>query len=651
MAFIDEPATITISPAVPARGSLVFSEPAALSVAFAVSGDIFQPTVTEEARALNSTRVRIVFSAGMDNNSQLRDRANYAIQRVGISPVAVNVLEVVVPNVPSPAFVDLVVSEMTNGGSYQAVVNPGSPANPATSQGIPIPADPQSFTGIGIVPTLALAIATSETQAEVRFSENMKNTGAIALPGTYSFDNGLTVLSVLSVSGNVVTLLTSEQDPDLLYTLTVDGVLSDGANNPLAVPTATPMIGFQPGEPSDPARIQRIYNFIIQTIRDEDQTKGDQLLERYLEGPQNSWEIITSIILSIPTLWDVTKIPDAFLPFMKNIVGWTVQLDSITDALDSPTLRRLVANSVAFWKRRGTETSTDNILTLVTGARVKVLNWFDFRFVVGEAQIGLEGEPNESWTIPFLADGASPGDEYLYVIRIVDDETLNRQLVTDLAILTRPLGERVEIDYLALLDQFNVDSDNSQWDANLIVADGVGTLSNSGGGTTATVMTLARALVWSSYTTVVRARQRPLNAATESSVDYIVYRAGADDSYGVRITIQDDGSGGTYAMFKEVASVETILASGALPVPAYTDVFLALQIDAVPNGNNTEVSLSVDGVFVDSFIDGDQAQGTIAVEARTDSEVDLDTIEVFFNPLQRSFIDIGDVVTNFNFDL
>lgn len=252
-------------------------------------------------------------------------------------------------------------------------------------------------------------------------------------------------------------------------------VIQDLAGNPLVTQTS-PMVGFVPAAaPPSPLNLE-MYQFIIEVIRQEDQQKGGKFLQRFVQGPQEVWKTITAKALDIKTLWNITKVDARFLPFLKHIVGWTDELDSVTRDLDSLTLRRLISASVPFWKRRGPEDVLENILFLLTEARTRVLTWFDIRWITDDnAYLGeVWQEGSDIWT-------ASEADAYEYNIRIVDNGSLNRQLVQDIARLTRPVGETVVISYLMFLDLFIQPEDNTQW------ADELNPLGNNGGASVSVV--------------------------------------------------------------------------------------------------------------------------------------------------------------------
>lgn len=121
-------------------------------------------------------------------------------------------------------------------------------------------------------------------------------------------------------------------------------------------------------------------------------------------------------------------------------------------------MRRFIGNSVAFWKTRGTDPSTLGIVSQVTGADARIVNWFDYRWVLDETDPSHEGDGHDPWII-------SVGDTNEYTIKIVDDGTLDRELAIELLKLTRPAGERIEVVWLDALDAFGTDDDLTRWGA------------------------------------------------------------------------------------------------------------------------------------------------------------------------------------------
>jgi phage tail-like protein len=257
--------------------------------------------------------------------------------------------------------------------------------------------------------------------------------------------------------------------------------IQDLAGNALQPVASGQMLGYvEPVEAADLLTLN-IYDFLIWPIRFEDEQHGAFFVKRFLAGPQAIWQQIQERIHGIKDLWDVTKIADEYLHLQKRIVGWTKELDVITDALDLPTLRKLIAASIPLWKSRGPEDALIRVLTLATGARTRIWNWFDFRYVLGERAFEEAHCGADPWLINL--PGPPDSDEYRSNIRVVDNGNLNRSLVINLVKLMRAVGERIEISYINFLDLFSVDGDTSQWDIGfgdqMTVSGGQALLSNA----------------------------------------------------------------------------------------------------------------------------------------------------------------------------
>lgn len=418
--------------------------------------------------------------------------------------------------------------------------------------------------------------------------------------------------------------------------------IQDLAGNPILT-TTSPMVGFIPAEVLEAPLSLRIYRFLLQSIRDEDQNDGNQFLERFLEGSQDVWAVNDALIRSLPTLWSVTDIADRFLVFLKNIVGWTVELRAVTDPLDSLALRRLIAASVPFWKTRGPEDAIVDILRLTTAARLRVWNWFDFRIVIGEMAMGEEhlGFDPHMISLP----GPPNLDEQRFNIRIVDDGNLNKDLVRELVKLTRPSGERVEISYIGFLDLFDVDDDNSQWTDS---ADPFGfggptipnTVSNGSmkidSGTTdeaETFVSLVGSDDWTNYVVTWRAK----------GDDFLCtfYRTGVGDMYAVSV----DAVADTILLLKIVGGTPTTLATvdifTTLGIDIDDDLFYAIRVEAVPESGSTRIRVYFEAEQIIDELDATHVEGSIGIGHDTSGDVTLDEVEMFFNPLQVDEIDIN----------
>lgn len=152
--------------------------------------------------------------------------------------------------------------------------------------------------------------------------------------------------------------------------------------------------------PADESLLQ-MFNFLIAPIREEDKRVGGEFVKRFLQGPQAEWDSVTAKIRSIPDLWSVTDIADDHLQFLKWIVGWTSDpvLANVTADIDDATLRRLIAASGRLWANRGPESTIIDVLRLLTKTRLRIWNWFDFRWVLDETELGEEHEGRDPWII------------------------------------------------------------------------------------------------------------------------------------------------------------------------------------------------------------------------------------------------------------
>lgn len=418
-------------------------------------------------------------------------------------------------------------------------------------------------------------------------------------------------------------------------------VIQDLASNPLSTQTS-PMIGFSDVVDDDEELSLRIYRFVLQSIRDEDQKVGQQFLERFVEGSQIDWARTDSRIKALPSLSSVTDIEDQFLKFLKDIVGWTAELDNITDELDDETLRRLIAASVQFWKLRGPEDAVRDILRLVTAARLRTWNWFETRIVSDETAMGEDHEGFDPHMISL--PGPPDFDENRYNVRIVDNGTLNRKLVRDLVRLTRPAGERVEISYLGFLDLFAVDDDNSQWtdeeDAFALgVAQTVSDVASSILQLATRVeeqesfVSVAGANDFLNYTVSWRVRGTDLRCT--------FYRTGNTDMYFVGV----NHTANTMTLSRVLAGVETTLLTVDMlavhGVTLQTDLFYAVRVEAIPESGQTRIRVYFDAVQIFDTIDPNHVEGTIGVGTSASGSVDLHEAEVFFNPIETDTIDIN----------
>jgi len=179
--------------------------------------------------------------------------------------------------------------------------------------------------------------------------------------------------------------------------------ITDLANNPID-PSAVSFLGFATSEA--PVFPHDIYSYLIHSVRELDQRDGEELILRWLAAAQSEFEDTYERILSILTFPDPENCPAEALQYLKWIVGLTAKLAELTENLAEADLRRLISIAARMWKLKGTEKGLANTLRAITTYEVRVLNWFFFRIIVGEAELGREELNVDPWLLD--VPGMSP---------------------------------------------------------------------------------------------------------------------------------------------------------------------------------------------------------------------------------------------------
>lgn len=183
------------------------------------------PTIS--VKALTPTRVRVTFSTPMKKDAALTDITNYALTSAKHNPY---VFSIDPQDEDEPLYVDVITSEHINGYSWYYCTIATAPDGPTDvdDNHLEAPDNEERYTGIGNIPTVKIVQAVSKNRADVVFSEPMLEYGEIWDSTRYTFDKGLNVLGILSVSGDTVSLATSDQIPGELYTLTINNWVGGG---------------------------------------------------------------------------------------------------------------------------------------------------------------------------------------------------------------------------------------------------------------------------------------------------------------------------------------------------------------------------------------------------------------------------------------
>lgn len=419
--------------------------------------------------------------------------------------------------------------------------------------------------------------------------------------------------------------------------------IQDLVGNPIAAGTTGQVLGYiEPPEAAETLPL-RMYRFLLEPIRLEDaKAEGALFVKRFLEGPQSLWATIQARIFALKDLWSITDIEDAHLIYLKRILGWTPEYDSITDALDADQLRKLLATSVRLWKTRGPEDTLISVLQLTTGVRMRIWNWFDFRFVLDETGVGEDHDGRDPWLISL--PGPPDIDEYRSNLRIVDDGTLDRDLVQALVRLTRPAGERMEISWIDFLDTFAIEGDLLQWEVLAgtapTVADGVMTFIND-----ANVQVIATNVSgdsdWEAQVAFCRIRGDSGSAGSYlGSFGFGFYTSALYDGYAVLLdTFTNSLLFRTYEGGNPTPTAETVV---ALTDPLHPDTYYGLRVEIQPEGGSNRIKVYLDAEEEINVLSTIHSSGKLAlIRDISSTNVQVDEVEMFQLPLETTTVDIN----------
>ncbi len=177
----------------------------------------------------------------------------------------------------------------------------------------------------------------------------------------------------------------------------------------------------------DPNFQHDMFQMLHKPLRQLDQLEGGGFLERFLLGAQQIFEDSQAKIGTLKDVLNPAKTPKP--QYLKDHVGFTKELNNITNDLSDNDLRKLIQLGVALWKQKGIEPGYANIVRLFTGKSARIFNWFDFRLIVGEKAFGEEQLGEDSWLISVPGVEAS-GDAVNTVVSLLTFEgnALDRSL-------------------------------------------------------------------------------------------------------------------------------------------------------------------------------------------------------------------------------
>lgn len=434
-------------------------------------------------------------------------------------------------------------------------------------------------------------------------------------------------------------------------------VIQDLAHNQLAGPATSQMLGYVDIDEAEELQL-KIYSFILASIRGED-GRATLLLKRFLEGPQRVWETNQAKLFAIKTLWNILDIPDGYLQYIQGQLGWTGKYEAIPDALEASVKRRLLDASVAMWKNRGTEDTTVGIIQLTTGAQARIWNWFDKRWIIGETMLAQQHQGNDSWLLDL--PNAASGEERYSNLRVVDDGTLDHDLVEALVRLCRATGERIQITYLSFMDLFTIEGDDAQWvrggDFGLLESDfirienGKAIMDDQAGYQFGmSVVNVEGSADWSNYIAYFRVKCYDVVAPETGKIGLGFYfNEGGTEGYMVivdpfaygnfgkgEITFNTWDAGG----LNEITAVD--YEYGNIEQDTYYGV--RIQVSAEPNGKGgywNKVKVYLENDLVLESDDDTYTKGTLTLYRAPDTSLEVDEVEMFQLPADTTLIDIN----------
>lgn len=415
----------------------------------------------------------------------------------------------------------------------------------------------------------------------------------------------------------------------------------DLALNPISSPSISmSFIGYYPVPTDNEVINLDMYDFLINPIRDKDISEGDLFLKRFLIGFQNVWVAINRKVYGLKDLWSVLNCQNQYLQYLKNIVGWTSELDHITDDLDYVTLRRLIATSVPLWKSRTTENSISDVLNLLLASRSIVWSWFDLRWVLDLTIMSEEHQGRDPWLL--ASPGGVSASEYRSIIRLVNKDLSNRTLIKNIVNLMRPGNERYTIVYLLFLDLFEIDGDLAQWDvsgaSSTIEVDG-GMISLADDTSVETVYTNDDgSLLWKNF--MVFARIRGTSGTAGQGFGVSVYLQTVDNFFYAILSIADN----KLYFGKMIGGSPTTITTFDFSTISYTinaNVWYGLRIQACEEGATNRIIVWFDGVEILNFTDGTWDWGTAGIHHNVGVSCDCSDFEMMQLPATTDEVDIN----------
>lgn len=387
-----------------------------------------------------------------------------------------------------------------------------------------------------------------------------------------------------------------------------------------------------------------LYRSLIKPIRELD--RDTLFVKRFLKEPQRQYELTADRIADLATTDDPATCRADLLKYLKDHVGFTVELRHITDRLSEASLRKLIKLAVPLWKKKGTTDGLLTIVRLLTGRTPLYIDWFQFRNILGETQIGEDQQGNDSWII---GGEVTILDEFHSHLRLMDDGTLDEQLLLDLLGLFRPISERIEVALVDFIDRFDHNIVLDRWVAgnNFAVLGTLDTVNKEmvvAAGTDARPV-IPRFPVVANILQPTASFKFKLQASNSNLATLICDALNGNDFIYVTVTPVNIVVG------QEVAGVDTVLVTfphAGSPVPVVPGAYYAMRIETLTVAGGTRIRVYIDSSLLIETVSTRPAAGTLQFLS-TQGGARIDNFELFTGQLRFATISPTGVVKTPNF--
>jgi phage tail-like protein len=389
-----------------------------------------------------------------------------------------------------------------------------------------------------------------------------------------------------------------------------------------------------------------LYRALIKPIRDLDEQQGNLFVKRFLQRPQEIHDEGADAIADLSLTDSPVTCREDLLQYLKAHVGFTAELDYITNRLSAASLRKLIQVAVPLWKRKGTQDGLATVVRLLTGRTPLYIDWFQFRNILGETQIGEDMLGNDSWII---GGEVTLNDEFTSHLRLMDDGTLDEQLLLDLLSLFRPLSERLEVallDHLDRFDQLTLD----RWSAGNQFA------------VKATLDTTTKEMVVAAGqdATPVTPRFAAPEDITEPTASFKFKLAAANSNMVVTICDALDSlnyiyvtiNANTITVGESIAGVDNVLTTFTHktgPIPIVPACYYALRVETLTVAGGTRVRVFIDSSKLVEVTSVRPAEGTLQVLSVSGGGFRMDNFEMHAGALRFAMIKPTGITQTANF--